>query len=312
MATKNDGLDPHPISELFPPMSDSELDELREDIKNNGLIHPIVTFEDKILDGRHRYKCCQALGLEPRLELYRGKDPISYVISVNLKRRHLDTSQRSMVAAKLVTTNWGGDRKASKQDQGAKMRLDISVEKAAETMNVSERSVDKATAVLKSSKKLANEVAVGSKSLNAALEEARAKNKAKEQQNEPMYDKDGWEIPFKIQETWLRAADKAKTAMTAISKMRSLLRDDGEQKDPVYREFRFQENILRLDAIYDAYKLNVLPNIVCTSCQGKVPDSCTFCKGRGFISDQQAFFVPAEVKELRKKALALKKSQGKK
>ena len=46
----------HPIANIFPRMSDTEFDELVEDIKKNGLQEHIWLYEGKILDGRNRYE----------------------------------------------------------------------------------------------------------------------------------------------------------------------------------------------------------------------------------------------------------------
>src|SRR5262249_47734162 len=42
---------PHPLSKIFPPMSDDDFNELVTDIKTNGLQQPIVCYQGKILDG---------------------------------------------------------------------------------------------------------------------------------------------------------------------------------------------------------------------------------------------------------------------
>ena len=39
-----------------------------------------------------------------------GGEALAYVLSKNLKRRHLDESQRAMVAARLGRVRHGGDR----------------------------------------------------------------------------------------------------------------------------------------------------------------------------------------------------------
>ncbi len=109
----------------------------------HGLHEPIVVFEDKILDGRNRYRACMAAGVEPAFTAYTGDDPISYVISPNLRRRHLDESQRALVAARLEQLKHGGDRKS--EDQDANWHLDR--EDAASLLNVGVRSVARAAEV---------------------------------------------------------------------------------------------------------------------------------------------------------------------
>ena len=91
-------------------MNASEFDGLKADIKIRGLRVPIIIFEDTILDGRNRYLACKALGVTPMLVDYEGDDPLNDVIAWNLTRRHLNESQRAMVAANLATLKRGGVR----------------------------------------------------------------------------------------------------------------------------------------------------------------------------------------------------------
>lgn len=83
----------HPIAEIFPLLSNHELKALAEDIKTNGLREPVVTYEGKILDGRNRYRACKLVSVEPQFKAFTGDSPCSFVISLNLKRRHLTPSQ---------------------------------------------------------------------------------------------------------------------------------------------------------------------------------------------------------------------------
>src|SRR5262249_45051901 len=91
----------HPAADVFPLIPAAEFYQLVDDIKANGLQEPIVVHEGKILDGRNRYLASLEAGVEPTFAPFRGDDPVAFVISANLRRRHLDESQRAMVAAKL-------------------------------------------------------------------------------------------------------------------------------------------------------------------------------------------------------------------
>jgi hypothetical protein len=94
---------PHPAAEMFPLMSGVELAELAEDIKAHGLVDPIVLLGGLILDGRNRLAACGIAGVEPRFTTIEDvESPTLYVISKNLHRRHLTTSQRAAIAAEIM------------------------------------------------------------------------------------------------------------------------------------------------------------------------------------------------------------------
>jgi hypothetical protein len=93
----------HPICLLFPQMTDEELQELAEDIRIKGLLHPIVLYQGKILDGRNRYLACPMAGVKPRFVEWQGPgSPLQWVISENMIRRHLTSSQRAVLALELL------------------------------------------------------------------------------------------------------------------------------------------------------------------------------------------------------------------
>jgi hypothetical protein len=92
----------HEVADIFPLMSADEFSALKADIEKNGLIEPIWTYENKIIDGRNRYRACTELGIEPRYREWQGKGYlIDFVVSLNLKRRHLTSSQLAVVALEV-------------------------------------------------------------------------------------------------------------------------------------------------------------------------------------------------------------------
>jgi hypothetical protein len=52
----------HELANLLPMQSASEFANLKSDIAANGLLQPIWLFENKILDGRNRYRACREIG----------------------------------------------------------------------------------------------------------------------------------------------------------------------------------------------------------------------------------------------------------
>jgi ParB-like chromosome segregation protein Spo0J len=102
--SRNCNLSFHPLADIFPLMEGEEFDALVADIKANGLRELITVYQNKILDGRNRYRACRALGIEPRLTPFTGDDEAAraFVISKNLHRRHLTAEKRRELIANLI------------------------------------------------------------------------------------------------------------------------------------------------------------------------------------------------------------------
>jgi len=204
----------HPLAELIPAMTEPEYAALRDSIERDGLRDPIVLLAGKILDGRHRARACEELGIIPVARVYNpqqdGPNPIRYVQDKNLHRRHLSPSQRAMVAAALLAAQ----QEAAEVDIAPKpkappqeaVRDDIEADdeyqeydetfsasgkdedepeaepvppmtqkEVAESLGVSRRSVQTAAKVLDKAPEEAAKVSAGETSLNAAAQAAEAK-----------------------------------------------------------------------------------------------------------------------------------------
>ena len=130
----------HPLANIFPLMEGRQFNELVEDVRINGLNEPIVLHEGTVLDGRNRLRACIAAGVPYRTVPFQGTDPIAFVISANVHRRHLSTSQRSMLAAELANMRQG--TRTDLAPNGAMSQGD-----AAKLLNVGRRSVQRAVAL---------------------------------------------------------------------------------------------------------------------------------------------------------------------
>lgn len=180
-------IEAHEYAKLFPMASDDELQEMAADIKERGLREPILMLDGKVLDGRNRLKACALAEVEPVFRDYAGSDPLGDVISWNLKRRHLSTSQKSAIAVELKPfyeerakerqeatriKNGKTPVTASLREPGERHSREASSQ-AATAVGVSGRLVDDAGHVRKHDPALFEEVKAGRKTVTAAKTEIR-------------------------------------------------------------------------------------------------------------------------------------------
>lgn len=156
--------DVHPAAELFPLMSADELAALAADIKANGLRQPIVLDGDgRLVDGRNRLRACEIARVKPEFVSVNGDDPVSLVVSLNVKRRNLSQSQRAIAAAE----SWNLVGPGTSQDSRAK--------KLARLFGVNNAYVSQARAL---DSELAAEVKAGTRPLADAYEEQQNRKRA--------------------------------------------------------------------------------------------------------------------------------------
>lgn len=92
----------HEIAGIFPLIHGREFVDMKADIAANGVHESIVMYEGQILDGRNRFRACQETGAQPDYVEYKGSDPIGFVLSLNLHRRHLKSDQRAAAAVEAL------------------------------------------------------------------------------------------------------------------------------------------------------------------------------------------------------------------
>jgi ParB-like chromosome segregation protein Spo0J len=169
----------HEYAEAFPMATESELAEMASDIKQRGLLCPIITLDGKVLDGRNRLRACEIAGVAPRFQEYVGADPLADVVSWNLKRRHLTPSQQAGIGADVANmkredTLMQGSRSADLPNGK------LSQAEAAKMVGVSERLVRDAVKVKKAAPELYEEVKAGRMTVNAAKQKIRETEQAEE------------------------------------------------------------------------------------------------------------------------------------
>ncbi len=161
----------HEVANLFPLIEGQAFDELVTDIREHGLQQPIWTYQDKIIDGRNRYRACLEANVEPRYQEWDCKGSlISFAVSMNIRRRHLDSSQRAMIAVRSLplyeaesAKRHGGDHKSEEYQDGKNSILisGASVGLAAKDFGTNEKYVQHAKDIMKHAPELEEHIANG-------------------------------------------------------------------------------------------------------------------------------------------------------
>lgn len=160
----------HPAANLFPLLNEQELSELADSIRQNGQRDPIVIHPDgRILDGRNRFLACQKLNIKVKTVNYTGmgdmSDAIKFVVDTNLVRRHLNSSQRAMIAAKSEDI-LHAERNSARERMEAGTPSEIirkgrATEQVASQFKTNARYIEKAEKLIEQAPDLAEQIEAG-------------------------------------------------------------------------------------------------------------------------------------------------------
>jgi protein gp37/ParB-like chromosome segregation protein Spo0J len=188
----------HPFAAEFPLLEGEGFAQLVADIKQHGLRDAIILSNDGaiLIDGRNRYRACEVAGVDAVFRnlpaRYTDLMIADFVVSENVKRRHLDAGQLAF-AALAYEKHYGKAAKEAQREHGGTApgrpatlpagRPEVSRDResrqrAAKAVGASGRSVSKAKAVQRDAPDLAAEVKAGRKTLDAADKERRQRKAA--------------------------------------------------------------------------------------------------------------------------------------
>lgn len=161
MNSKLQKYEAHIIANAYPMHTKKEFNNLVADMEQRGYdpLHPILIFEDKILDGRNRYKASLEAEVKPIFEIFEGnfEEAVEKSRSCNVNRRHHTPSQKAMIAAKEI--------QLTRDTDGMK---NLSVEKAAIIHAISKTYIKLSLKILKKDENIAQSVFHGTMSLKEA------------------------------------------------------------------------------------------------------------------------------------------------
>jgi hypothetical protein len=165
-------LEPHPFAALFPELPSEELTQLARDIKERGQLEPIILYKGVILGGRNRYRACQIAGVKPRIEEFDAKatrrSPEEFILSRNLRRRHLSVGQKAAIALE-----WSEqiELSADPHKNKGRGRPKGTLPEGAKKIGINERRVFEVRQIRDANPSLYQDVKADRRSLNSALAE---------------------------------------------------------------------------------------------------------------------------------------------
>ena len=199
----------HPLSAAFPAMADEEYRALVNDIRQHGQRDTSTLCDGMVLDGWHRYRACEELGIPCRFDEFGGIDSVAFVRSKNQHRRHYQKSQQA--AIEVALTSWADSHRPKKGEAASPFSTN---KEMADRAGTTERTIQQAkraheaglgglvrdgqisaeyaAKVAKANPELAKQVAHGEKTLPQAIEELTGKRPGAKPalaavQNEPEY-----------------------------------------------------------------------------------------------------------------------------
>jgi hypothetical protein len=277
---------------LLPALTPDEYNGLQEQILADGCTDPIIVWGNIVIDGMNRYEICREHKKGFRvvnIQMADREAVKAWIIKHQLGRRNLTPSQRSMLAAGMVTAKEGRPNNSAPVQS-------ITVQQAAKAADVSPRSVETAKAVIKhGTPALAKAVRDGKVSVAAA-----AKQAAKKDEPPALVDRFGVAIPdIKSCREGLARADEVAALMREVSALKGkILGLLDNEKDPIYSVVDKSVVDAAFTNVYGQLK-NAKPYAVCPHCGGGdrgAMKRCTACSGNGWLSEFGYRRVPKELK----------------
>lgn len=268
------GLVPHEFC-LLPDAFDAiEMAKLESSMREIGWMDGefITLFEDKILDGWHRYQAANTVGVTPEFKQFNGtrKDAVEFCYFKLFARRHVDKGKKAAIALRFA--------KHREENGGVKMTH----EEIAVMANVSKPYVSQAASVEARDPGTLTRVINNELSLPRAYKELARSIPEKNTEHDPLFDvwttKEKWKLVIaRLQELGDRDIDPlfARRGSEVINEtFQSIVRIEG--KPSLGKTF--------IGTAISRIKAN-MPHCPCEECHGA---QCQVCSFRGWWTAAEA------------------------
>ena len=237
----------HPLGAAFPAMQADEYQALHDSIMEIGVQNPITLLDGMVIDGWHRYKAANELGMDcPSKDLDNWIDPVAFVRAQNKGRRHLPLSAWALIEVSL--REW---KPAHRPGKGAlSAPLQASNQEMADAAGVKKRLIQQAKAV---QSKAAPEVIAAVKSGEIGLPKAAAIAKLpKEEQAaaiaKPIHKKEAPEPQQQEEDEYTELdalADQVRDLQAEVARLKLLVPAEADEGNDMLKEMQHEMATLR-------------------------------------------------------------------
>lgn len=304
---------PHRFARMFPEIDAKTFQLLTKGMRENGFKpeYPIVLYNGMILDGRNRYRAAQETKTAPVFRDFEGDDSeaLQFVVSANLHRRHLNISEKAIIAAELLdieaelSANEKSVRKFAQTTVQSKNGLSV-------TLGISPRAIDHARelkqidrdafeAIKASARTMQRPGAAkrdkAPRTVSGALKKAKAVIARREAPPEPVAPTDDAGHPIHPRATDALNSGRAKfraiiNALHALKRDALALTDTDLgrhlHRQSIETDFENIARQLRFAAPYSSCPLN-----------DPCGEGCKLCRGTQWISESQYAGMPTQFKK---------------
>jgi hypothetical protein len=296
----------HKVVNLFPPMQQDERTALTNDIRLHGLRSPVIMWQGQVVDGRNRMIAVETILEEDDVQVEiefvdldcTEAEMLSHIVSLNMNRRQLSSSQKAAIGAELgiYRTSLG---EGSLPD-GQRM-----IDKIAAELGTNRQYLYDAESLMEDDPELFQQVKRGAINLHKAKKLLESGGEEPEKESVDLDDvTDG--LDELVPEEWERVFAERDSFKYMIGLFREIKVAAREICDRGYGTAYFDYDMFQSSySSIESLVKHGMPHALCPYCEGKSSSApyddgtldgivCDVCKDHGYVNDRIYNMAPDE------------------
>jgi hypothetical protein len=293
----------HEVVHLFPPMSEDEKKALIRDIQANGVRQPIYVWNNQVVDGRNRMLAINHLesqDIDVEFEVVDLEDcteaeMLSTIVSLNMNRRQLTSSQKAAIGTEL-----GAYRNKLQEEVGQALDGKRMIDIVAAELGTNRQYMYEAETLFNENPELFQKVKRGELNMHKAKQIHKGEVPQKQKESvEPDEITDG--LGNTVEPAWESTFAKRQYFKLMLALLREAKQYAEELESTEDGTAYFDRDTFT--SAWNTIERQVkhgMPHALCPYCigkTGKLDDNCDSCKGVGYVNDRIYNFTPKHMQD---------------